>query len=347
MAMKITERLFGELPNGNTAKLFTFESENGLTVSITNYGGIITSIHMPDRHGLKEEICAGFDNLSDYLKGHPHFGVLVGRYANRIAFGKFAIDNKTYNLPINNGPNHLHGGNNGFHTKLWNYKIENEQNRISLILSHTSKHLEEGYPGNIDVNVKYTIADDNSLQIHFIAKTDMPTHVNLTSHGYFNLSGFKESVSRHKLMLDAKRYVEVNMNQIPTGRLVNCENTPFDFSEFKYLAQSIQDIAGGLDHCYELSNSRSTKSPAAILKHESTGRSITVYTTQPGIQIYTGNSLDGSIKGHNNTIYQKHAAVCLETQHFPDTPNHPNFPSTLLKPNEVFNHEVKYVFEVE
>ena len=345
--MKISERLFGELPNGNAAKLFTFESENGLTVSITNYGGIITSILMPDRHGVTDEICAGFDNLSDYLKGHPHFGVLVGRYANRIAYGKFAIDNKTYNLPINNGPNHLHGGNNGFHTKLWNYKIETEQNRISLILSHMSKHLEEGYPGNLDVTVKYTFADDNSIQILFIAKTDMPTHVNFTSHGYFNLSGFKESVSKHKLMLNAKRYIEVNNNQIPTGGLVNCENTPFDFSEFKFLAQSIHHIPGGLDHCFELLNTGSTKSPSSILKHESTGRSITVYTTQPGIQIYTGNSLDGSLTGHNNTIYQKHAAVCMETQHFPDTPNQPNFPSTLLKPNEEYKQEVKYVFGIE
>lgn len=343
--MRVSEKIFGYLHNGKEVKLFTFISSKGLIISISNYGGIITSIQMPDRNGVVKEICAGFNSLEEYLSGHPHFGVIVGRYANRIAKGKFTINEINYELPINNGANHLHGGNNGFHTKLWDYKIESEENNASLILYYQSKHLEEGYPGNLDVTVTYKITNENALHISFSAKTDKPTHVNLTSHGYFNLSGFEDNILDHKLMIHANKYLEIDEEQIPTGKLTPCENTPFDFRQFRHLRNSVLNIPGGIDHCFELLNDGSLESPVAILKHEPSGRSISVYTTQPGLQAYTGNSLDGSLKGHNGTIYNKHDAICLETQHFPNSPNQSSFPSTLLKPMEEYRHEVKYIFK--
>jgi len=345
--MKVTEKIFGHLNNGKEVKLFTFESAKGLSISISNYGGIITSILMPDICGTIKEICAGFDSLEEYLDEHPHFGVIVGRYANRIAKGRFTINDKEYELPINNGANHLHGGNNGFHTKLWDYRIEREDNIASLVLHYQSKHLEEGYPGNLDITVTYRVTDDNALHINFSAKTDKPTHINLTSHGYFNLSGFDDNIMNHKLMINADRYLETDESLIPTGTLLECDNTPLYFRQFRRLGDSILPTSGGIDHCFELLNNGSIDSLAAILKHKPSGRSISVYTTQPGLQLYTGNSLDGSIKGHNGTIYNKQDAVCLETQHFPDTPNQSNFPSTLLKPMEEYRHEVKYVFKTE
>ena len=345
--MRVSEKIFGYLHNGKEVKLFTFISSKGLIISISNYGGIITSIQMPDRNGVVKEICAGFNSLEKYLSGHPHFGVIVGRYANRIAKGKFTINEINYELPINNGANHLHGGNNGFHTKLWDYKIESKKNNASLILNYQSEHLEEGYPGNLDVTVTYKITNENALHISFSAKTDKLTHVNLTSHGYFNLSGFEDNILDHKLMIHANKYLEIDEEQIPTGKLAPCENTPFDFRQFTYLHNSVLKIPEGIDHCFELLNDGSLESPVAILKHEPSGRSISVYTTQPGLQVYTGNSLDGSLKGHNGTIYNKHDAICLETQHFPNSPNQSSFPSTLLKPMEEYRHEVKYIFKLD
>lgn len=333
------------MPDGREAKLFHFEAPNGFSISITNYGGIITSIKAPDKNEKIDEITPGFGSLEEYLKGHPHFGVIAGRFANRIAKGKFSIERVDYNLPINNGPNHLHGGDKGFHTKLWNYELNSDQNKAILQLSYNSPHLEEGYPGNLDVVVTYTIHDNNSVEIDFEAQTDKTTHINLTSHGYFNLNAFKAKVFDHQLTLNASKYVEIDETQIPTGKLNECINTPFDFSKPKLLGHSILGIPGGIDHCFVL-NDNSLEKPAAMLIHKESGRNLAVYCTHPGLQVYTGNSLDGTCKGHNGTIYHKHFGVCLEMQHFPDTPNQPNFPSTLLKKGEKYKQKAILQFGI-
>jgi aldose 1-epimerase len=341
--MKYTISDFGALQNGHIVKLYSFESKDGMKVKITNYGGIITSIEVPDKNGNCEEITAGFPTFESYLKEHPNFGVIIGRYANRIANGRFLIFGKEYSLQINSGPNHLHGGNGGFQTKVWTPEIALNKDNAALKLSYISPHQEEGYPGNLKVSVTYTITDNNAIHITFYAKTDAHTHVNLTNHCYFNLSGFKENVYSHKLWLNANSFIAVNENLIPTGEFLPCENTWLDFTVPVSLGERINEKAGGLDHCFALDHPAISKA-AAVLSHEKSGRRMTVYCTQPGIQIYTANSLDGSLCGHNKTAYNQHSAVCLETQHFPDTPNHCNFPPTLLTPGETYFHETKLVF---
>lgn len=343
--MIVNTSTFGYLLNGDEVKLFTFKSPNQLEIKISNYGGIITSIKSPDRNGNVDEICAGFDNLDQYLNGHPHFGVIVGRFANRIANGKFTINNKLFELPVNNGKNHLHGGDNGFHTKLWDYKLIEGKDYASLRLSYLSPDREEGYPGNLRVNITYSIHDDNCLIIDFEAQSDEQTHVNLTSHGYFNLNGFKSDIRNHYLSLDSISYIEVDESQIPTGIIKNCFGTPFDFSKRRVLRDSIDENPNGIDHCFELNTPRDIIKPAAELIDKESGRSIVVYTSQPGIQVYTGNSLDGSLRGHKGTAYHKQWAICLETQHFPDTPNQPNFPTTLLEPNVKYHHQTRFQFD--
>lgn len=343
--MTVNTSTFGFLPDGREVKLFKFETPNGLEISITNFGGIITSIKMADKNGVVEEICAGFETLDQYLKGHPHFGVIVGRFANRIANGRFTIKGKEYHLPINNGKNHLHGGDNGFHTKLWSYQLNERNDEASLVLSYLSPDLEEGYPGNVTATVTYTVRSNNVLDIDFRAQTDFSTHVNLTSHGYFNLNGFKDDIRSHFLKINSVAIVEVDESQIPTGDLIETKGTPFDFSDIREIRNSLESNPGGIDHCFALQTPRDFDTPAAELIEDQSGRSIQLFTTQPGLQVYTGNSLDGSIKGHNNTVYRKQWAVCLETQHFPDTPNHYCFPTTLLEPGQDYNHKTRLVFK--
>lgn len=342
--MKVKKTAFGNLPDGKAAMLFSFEAEKGLSVKITNYGGIVTSIQVPDSKGVKDEVTAGFQSIEQYLNGHPHFGVIVGRYANRIAKGFFVLDHKEYSLQVNNGPNHLHGGDNGFHTKLWDYQLEQGTSSASLKLTYLSPHLEDGYPGNLTATVIYTVHDSNEVQITFRAITDEPTHVNLTNHCYFNLNGFKGDVLDHKLTIDAYAYLPVDEYQIPTGDICRWDGTAFDLSKPHDLSKKIAAIPGGIDHCFALRQPRSLTKPSAKLLHEKSGRWLKVYSTQPGIQVYTGNSLDGSIVGHNGVAYQKFGAVCLETQHFPNSPNQPNFPITLLMPDEEYLHETRLVF---
>ncbi len=345
--MIITAQDFGRLPDGRIAKIFRFSSSNGMEVGITNYGGIITSIKTPDRYGNIEEITAGFPVLEKYLMGHPHFGVIVGRYANRIAGGRFYVLGREYSLPINNGPNHLHGGHNGFHTKLWSDEIVSVGSKGVLKLTYHSPDGDEGYPGNLKVTVEYTITDGNEICIAYHATTDAQTHVNLTSHCYFNLNGFKNTIYDHTLFLDSLQYIEIDAHQIPTGILKSCRATPFDFSESTLLGERIKTIPGGIDHCFALNSPREMGRLAALLIHKPSGRTLEVYTTQPGIQVYTGNSLDGSYVGHNQTVYQEHSAICLETQHYPDSPNQPDFPSTLLSAGEVYQHETRMVFGID
>ncbi len=344
--MKVSTLSFGELPNGEQAKLFCFETDNGMRVKITNYGGIITSIEVPDRNGKSEEITAGFPSLDKYLQGHPHFGVIVGRFANRIANGRFRIFGKEYSLPINNGPNHLHGGNEGFHTKLWNYELQHSEQHAKLILTYISKHHEEGYPGNLRVTIVYTIHNSNRINITFQAKTDAHTHVNLTSHCYFNLSGFRGTIHDHTLFVNANHYLEVNENLIPTGELIPVVNSPFDLTSPKRLSSCLELLSDGFDHCFALNDPGYQSPLCAKLSHEESGRTMSVFCSQPGLQVYTGNSLDGTHIGHNNTAYIKHGAICLETQHFPNTPNQRSFPSTLLTPGETYLHEATLSFGI-
>jgi len=345
MNVRVTD--FGKLPSGKTAKLFCFESNNGIITSITNYGANITSIIMPDRNGEKAEITAGFPDLESYVKGHPHFGVVAGRFANRIAKGRFWIGNNEYRLALNNGENHLHGGPEGFHAKLWDYSLDQSENSASLILKYLSPDMEEGYPGNLMTTVTYTMSDNNDIIIRYEATTDKPTHVNLTNHTYFNMGGFANLIYDHHLKVSTNLYLELDDTQIPTGKKLSCQNQSIDLQAGAMLLDALEAFKGGIDNCFLLDELRDKQKPDAILSHPESGRMMSVFTTHPSVQIYTGNSLDGTLAGHNNTVYEKHSAICLETQHYPDTPNHPDFPSTLLNPGEKYDYEARFVFETK
>ena len=345
--METSVKQFGTLPDGRVAYLYQFKTKNGMEVSITNYGGAITSVKVPGSNGVVQEVTAGFPTLDGYLGNHPHFGVLVGRYANRIAKGSFTIDGNTFTLPINNGPNHLHGGDNGFHRKLWEHNLKELPDGSALELSCVSPHLDQGYPGELTVRVTYTILQSNEIRIEYYAVTSAATHVNLTSHVYFNLNGFTDDVMRHMLSINAYGYTPVDANQIPTGEIRSAEGTPYGFSIPKAIGSDF-DLAGpGYDHNFVLNQPRCLSTPAATVYEPASGRTLTVYTTQPGIQLYTGNSLDGSVVGHNGVAYAKNSAFCLETQHFPDTPNKPQFPSTLLRVGEEYSHFTRFIFGVK
>lgn len=342
--MNLKDTLFGHLPDGRAVRLFSLETGKGLGISITNYGGTLTSIRMPDRKGQIDEITAGFSTLEPYLGEHPYFGVITGRYANRIAKGRFELDGKVWQLPLNSPPSHLHGGPGGFHTRLWYYSIEQKADEINLHLQYLSPHLEEGYPGNLDAQVTYTLKESGELLITYEAKTDAPTHVNLTNHAYFNLGGFGDKIFDHQLMVDANHYLELNESLVPTGKLVPVQGSPFDYRPGQ---APMSLIRGAMDYCFVLNHGHSLDHPAAALRHPDSGRTMSLYCTQPGIQVYTANFLEGSLKGHQGIAYGQHQAVCLETQHFPDSPNHPEFPSTVIRPGETYMHQSRFVFETE
>ncbi|MFN3556536.1 MAG: aldose epimerase family protein [Bacteroidales bacterium] len=344
--MIVTKTPFGTLQDGRIAMLFQFKTSNGLQIRISNFGAAIISVKYPDKSGNSEEVTAGFPQLGPYLQGHPYFGVVVGRFANRIAGGTFSIDGKPYSLACNNGPNHLHGGPQGFHTKLWDYSLLEKQDEAHLTLRYFSPDMEEGYPGNMEAEVTYVVADNNKVDICYKAQTDQATHVNLTNHAYFNLSGFRENIQNHCLKLHASHYLEINEHQIPTGKLIPCQDTPMDFSKNSKLANQGMPVMQELDHCFVLEEDRDWQTlPAAVLHHPQSGRRIQVFCSQPGIQVYTSNFLDGSLRGHNGMAYAKHSAICLETQHFPDSPNQPHFPSTLLLPGQQYNQTTRMIFD--
>lgn len=342
--MKSSDQVFGQFPDGRSVRLFTLETAGGLRLSVTNYGGIITSIRMPDRQGRSDEIIAGFPSLAPYLGDHPYFGTITGRYANRIAMGRFTLEGTTWQLPLNSPPSHLHGGPGGFHTRLWDYSIIKEADEINLRLSYLSPHLEEGYPGNLGVVVTYTLKETNEFLITYQAETDASTHLNLTNHAYFNLGGFRGNIFDHQVMVDANHYLELSGELLPTGKMIPVEGTPFDYRPGP---GPMDKIRGPLDYCFVLNRGHSLDYPAAVLYHPESGRRLSLYCTQPGIQVYTANFLDGSLKGHGGIAYGKHQAVCLETQHFPDSPNHPEFPSTLLRPGETYLHQSRFLFETD
>lgn len=344
--MKTTTQHKDLSSRGDKAALFSFTTKQKLEIRITNLGAAIISVRYPDRYGSQGEVVAGFENINQYLHEHPFFGVTVGRFANRIAKGRFQINSQTYNLPLNNGPNHLHGGPRGFHTRLWDYELEAGKDHARLKLSYLSPHLEEGYPGNLQVTTTYVINDDNTLQITWEATTDQSTHVNLTNHTYFNLFGFKKTIEEHHLQLSAQEYLELNSHQIPTGKILPCSDPAFNFTKLSRLSDCGVPRKQELDHCFVLDAKRPVDKAAAILYDKDSGRRLQLWCSQPGIQVYTSNFLDGSFRGHNGACYMKHSAICLETQHFPDTPNQPHFPTTLLHPKDKYQHMVKYKFDV-
>ncbi|GAA4367119.1 galactose mutarotase [Hymenobacter saemangeumensis] len=351
MAASITSAPFGQLPDGSAAELFTLRNNQGLTATITNYGGIVTSLTTPDRTGELGDIVLGYDTLAGYLAdGGTYFGALVGRYGNRIRQGRFELDGKAYQLATNNGPNHLHGGLRGFDKVLWQAHTENGPEGPCLFLRYVSPDGEEGYPGTLTVQVRYTLTNSNALRIEYEATTDQATPLNLTHHGYFNLSaGQHPDVLGHELTLYADRYTVVDDTLIPTGELRPVAGTAMDFTSAQAIGARIGQVAGGYDHNWVLARAAGPDTwadlaLAADVYEPRSGRRMRVLTDQPGVQFYSGNFLDGSLQGKGGTRYGRHAGFCLETQHFPDSPNQPAFPSTILQPGHVFRSATEYRF---
>ncbi len=342
--MQIKREIFGTVNDTVPIYLYTLINENDMVVKLTNYGGIVTSILVPDNKHNFDDIVLGFDSLNNYLTGHPYFGAIVGRYANRIANGKFTLEGKEYTLAANNGKNHLHGGIKGFDKVVWDSKDYVDKDSVSVSLFYLSQDGEEGYPGNLSVKVIYTLTNDNELKIKYEAHTDQPTPVNLTHHSYFNLAGAGSGdILDHILMIDADMYTPVDETLIPTGELKKVKNTEMDFTTPHNIGSRIKEVEGGYDHNYVLNNG-GKMAKVAELYEPHTGRVMEVFTTEPGMQFYSGNFLDGSITGKNRKIYQKHYGLCLETQHFPDSPNKPGFPSVILYPENTYGYTTIYKF---
>lgn len=347
----ISKQPWGELPDGQKVDIYTLKNTKGMEVKISNYGGLITHWTAPDKNGKFEDVVLGYDSLSGYLESSPFFGALVGRYGNRIGGAKFTLDGKTYNLLQNNGPNHLHGGKKGFDKVVWNTE-ELTDGRIGLKLNYVSKDGEEGYPGNLNTEILYVLTDDNSLEITYTATTDKPTVVNLTQHSYFNLTGGKTDHLGHEVMINADRFVPVDKTLIPTGELKAVKGTVFDFTTPKAIGKGINDttdiqikVGGGYDHCWVLNQSKKDSLVLAATAYEPvSGRFMEVFTTEPGVQFYTGNFLDGKITGKNGVVYNKRSGFCFETEHFPDSPNQAAFPSVVLRPGETYNTKTIFKF---
>jgi len=348
-AVTIETAAFGTTETGQSTELYTLTNANGLIVKITNYGGIVTSILAPDSEGKLEDIVLGFDSLQPYLDGHPYFGALIGRYGNRIAKGQFELDGETYTLATNNGENHLHGGLQGFDKVVWNAQPMPSDSSASLQLTYRSPDMEEGYPGNLDVTVVYTLTNADELHIAYEATTDQKTIVNLTNHTYFNLTGGAErDILGHELMIDADQFIPVDETLIPTSELRPVAGTPFDFRTPTAIGERIDmeneqlKIAGGYDHCWVL-NGEGMRLVARV--HEPvSGRTVEVHTEEPGVQFYSGNFLDGSLTGKGGIVYEHRYGLCLETQHYPDSPNQLDFPSVILEPGETYSTRTIYTF---
>ena len=347
--MSITKSEFGKTKDGQQVDLYTLANvHNGMTAKIMTYGGIITELHVPDKAGKQADVVLGFNNLDAYLAGHPFFGAIAGRYANRIAKGKFTLDGKEYDLAINNGPNSLHGGIKGFDKAVWQAESTTTHDSASLKLTYVSKDGEEGYPGTLTTTCTYTLTDKNELKIEFEATTDKDTVLNLTNHSYFNLAGESSGkILDAVLTINADRYTPVDAKGIPTGELKDVKGTPMDFIEPHAIGERIAQVKGGYDHNFIVNGGGGKLALAAKVKDPKSGRTMEVWTTQPGVQLYTANFLDGKLTGIGGTKYKKHDALCLETQHYPDSPNHPSFPTTTLKRGEKYEQMTVYRFGAE
>lgn len=348
-ATHLTKQAFGQTPEGTAVDLYTLTNGNGLTMKVTNYGGIITSLITPDQNSTPGDVVLGFDSLAGYFqKGVPYFGALVGRYGNRIAKGRFTLDGVTYKLATNNGPNHLHGGLKGFDKVVWQAEEVSGDEGPGLKLTYRSKDGEEGYPGNLTATVVYTLTKDGAVKIDYTAETDKATPVNLTNHSYFNLSAGQEpTILKHEITINADKYTVVDDNLIPTGELKPVKGTPFDFTTAHVIGERIAQVKGGYDHNYVLNHPASQSALSVKVYDPSSGRVMEVFTDQPGVQFYTGNFLDGSLTGKDKKPYAKNAGLCLETQHFPDSPNQSTFPTTILKPGEKWHSTTLYKFSTQ
>lgn len=350
----IEKTAFSTLPDGRAVDLYTLRNAQGMTVKITTYGGAITSWTAPDKAGKYEDITLGCDSLAGYLRGTPFFGALIGRYGNRIAKGKFTLDGTAYVLATNNIGNALHGGIQGFDKVLWT-AAPTDGEEPALKLTYLSKDGEEGYPGNLSVTVVYTLQKDNALRMDYTATTDKATVVNLTNHAYFNLAGAGNGdILSHELLLNAPAYLPVDSTLIPTGEVRPVAGTVFDFTTSTPIGARVNDAADlqikyglGYDHCWVLADSSTTLHPTATLREPTSGRVMEVLTTEPAIQFYCGNFLDGTVIGKGGVAYQHRTGLCLETQHYPDSPNQPKFPSTVLRPGETYRTTTVYRFSVK
>ena len=352
MTSNIVKKEFGTLENGETAYLFTLKNSAGMEVQITNYGGIIKSIKVPDKDDVLENVVLGFDDFDDYAGWHPYFGAIVGRYANRIGDGQFSLNGQTYNLAKNNGKNSLHGGLIGFDKKLWKADEFENEDGISVELEYTSPDGEEGFPGNLICKVTYTLTNENELKIDYFATTDQTTVLNLTNHSYFNLKdGGESTILDHEMMINSSQITPTDAGLIPSGEYMDVESSPFDFREAHTIGKRIdgdheQILFGfGYDHNYVLENKKEVLLAASVYEPES-GRVMDVFTNEPGLQLYTGNHLGRTPEGIDPPPFERRTGFCLETQHYPDSPNRPEFPSVVLNPGEKYESTTIYKFSV-
>ena len=349
--INVNKEFFGKTTDGANVDQYTLKNSNGMEVSVISFGGIITSLKAKDRDGKNEDVVLGFDNLGDYENKSPYFGALIGRYGNRIKEGKFSLDGVEYKLAKNNGENHLHGGLKGFDKVIWDVEVKVNKSSASLMLRYTSMDTEEGYPGNLGIKVTYTLTNEDELKVRYEAETDKKTIVNLTQHSYFNLSaGLRKDILGHEITIDADYFLPVDMTLIPTGEIREVGQTPFDFREFKVVGDDIDldetqiTYGNGYDHCWVLNNQDEGVRFVASAYDPLSGRLLEVFSDQPGIQFYSGNFLDGTLQSKEGGNYEFRSGFCLETQHYPNSPNQENFPSVILNPGEKYNTETIFKF---
>lgn len=348
----ITRHAFGETPDGQPVTLYRLTNSHGLVADVISYGATLLGLHMPDRAGRMADIIVGFESLEPFTQAHPYFGALVGRFCNRIAHGRFSLNGKQYQLPCNDKQHHLHGGPDGFHRKIWRTEVLQGADGPALALSLHSPHGDQGYPGDLDLRVVYTLSNSNELSLDYRATSDSDTILNLTNHAYFNLSG-EDDIMRHRLQVHGSHYVPTDDQSIPLGHIAAVKGTPLDFREAMLIGARIQSqheqirAGRGYDHCWVIDKQPGELALAARVSDPGSGRVLEVLTTQPGIQVYTGNYLDGSLIGKEGRPIGYRAGLCLETQHFPDSPNQPDFPSTVLRTGEVFQEKTVFRLIVE
>ncbi|MGK5029180.1 aldose epimerase family protein [Janthinobacterium sp. MDT1-19] len=351
-SVSVTQAPFGILPDGQQVSVFTLTNRQGMRVKVLDFGAIISEIHVPDRDGIFADVVLGFEHIEPYLHNSAFLGAVIGRFGNRIAQGRFSLDGKNYQLAVNNAPNHLHGGNQGFHQVMWQAEPFTRNDAVGVTLTRSSPHGEDGYPGQLDVTVVYELDNDNALSLRYHAVADQATPVNLTNHSYFNLAG-QGTILGHALSINADRYLPVDAGSIPTGELADVSGTPFDLRQSTVIGDSIAlpheqiRIGCGYDHNFVLNQKPGhLLNLAATVRDPASGRVMQVYTQEPGIQFYSGNFLDGSQHGKHGPIHHR-GALCLETQHFPDAPNQSHFPSTILRPGQVYQTQTVYRFSAE
>ncbi len=347
----IEKKPFGKTADGKDVDLYVLTNAKGMKAKVITYGAILTELDVPDRDGRLGDVVLGFDDLKGYLGAHPFFGATVGRVANRVAKGRFTLDGKEYKLATNNGPNALHGGLKGFDKKLWQAEQVPADNGVAVKFTYHSPDGEEGYPGDLAATVTYTLTNNNELRLDYTATTDKATPVNLTNHSYFNLAGQGSGdILGHELTLEAEKYTPVDDTLIPTGKIESVKGTPLDFTTPHKIGERIKEMRGnpgGYDHNFVLNGGGKSLALGARVVEPKSGRVLEMYTTEPGVQFYTGNFLDGSNKGKGGAVYNKHAGFCLEAQHFPDSVNHPNFPSMILRPGQTYKQTTVYKFSTK